>query len=58
VVLLRLGIRADPDLGDKALRRALGLGASKVGLLTAGGLEVIDRGAFGPLTRAGVRLAR
>jgi hypothetical protein len=56
LLLLPLGFRADPDLGEDALREALGLGGD-VGLLTAEGLEVVPRGAFGPVTRAGVRLA-
>ncbi len=55
-LLLPLGFRAEPDLGEDALREALGLGGD-VGLLTAEGLEVVARSAFGPVTRAGVRLA-
>jgi hypothetical protein len=55
-LLVPLGFRADPDLTEDALREALGLGGD-VGILTAEGLEVVPRSAFGPLTRAGVRLA-
>jgi hypothetical protein len=55
-LLVPLGFRPDPDLDEDALREALGLGGD-VGILTAEGLEVVPRGAFGALTRAGLRLA-
>jgi hypothetical protein len=56
-LLLPLGWRAEPHLGEDALREAAGLRQEELGLLSVAGLEVIDRGALRPLTRAGVRLA-
>jgi hypothetical protein len=56
-LLLPLGWRAEPDLGEAALAEAVGLRQGEVGLLGASGLEVVDRRTFRPLTRAGVRLA-
>jgi hypothetical protein len=56
-VLVPLGWRPEPELGEEALREACGLGPAELGLLRAEGVEVVDRGALRPLTRAGVRLA-
>jgi hypothetical protein len=57
-MLVPLGLRPEPDASEEVLRAALGLGAGDVGLWSGEGVEVIDGRAFGPLTRAGVRLAR
>jgi hypothetical protein len=56
-VLVPLGWRPEPDLGEEALREVCGLGCAALGLLTADGVEVVDRNALRPLTRGGVRLA-
>jgi hypothetical protein len=57
-LLVPLGYRPEPDLGEDSLREALGLGGNiEVGLWTEEGLEVVPRSALGPMTRAGVRLA-
>jgi hypothetical protein len=57
LLLLPLGWRAEPDLGEAALAEAVGLRQGDIGLLSAAGVEVVDRQACRPLTRAGVRLA-
>jgi hypothetical protein len=56
-ILLPLGYRAEPALAEGVLRSALGLQAGEVALLTHEGAEVIPQEAFGPVTRAAVRLA-
>jgi hypothetical protein len=56
-VLAPLGFRAEPDLPEPALRRALGTAADMLLVLRAEGVEVVPLDAFRPLTRAGVRLA-
>ena len=53
-----LGFRADPDLPEGAIRRILGAGAGDLVVLEVDGFELIARGAFQPLCRAGIRLAR
>jgi hypothetical protein len=55
-VLIPLGFRPDPDVSEDVLKEALGLGEA-IAVMTAEGVEMIDRGVFGPLSRAGVRLA-
>lgn len=57
-VLLPLGMRADPDLGDEALRTACDVADDELLLLDETGPAAIPEAAFAPLTRAGVRLAR
>jgi hypothetical protein len=56
-VLIPLGFRAEPDLPDDAIRRALGVAAEDILLLAPRGYEVIPGRVFRPLTRAGIRLA-
>lgn len=56
-VLIPLGFRPEPNLKSEVLRRLLGLSSGEVALLTGEGAEVVAAGAFGKLTRAGVRLA-
>ena len=41
-----------------ALRAALGVGEDGLLVLTTDGAEVVPLGAFRPVTRAGIRLAR
>ncbi len=56
-VLAPLGWRPEPALGEAALRAALDLQDEEIALVRAEGVEVVSRGAFRPLTRAGIRLA-
>ncbi len=56
-VLLPLGWRPEPALPEGALAAALGLAEGEVALLSYEGAEVVPAGAFGPVSRAGVRLA-
>jgi MoxR-vWA-beta-propeller ternary system domain bpX2 len=56
-VLSPLGQRPDPDLPEPALLRALGAARTDVVVLEADGYEIIPGDAFGPMSRAGVRLA-
>jgi hypothetical protein len=56
-VLVPLGFRPDPALEEGVLREALRLGEDELALLLDDGVEVIPGDAFGPLTRAGIRLA-
>jgi hypothetical protein len=53
-----LGFRAEPELPERAIRGAAGAGEGDLAILDESGFELIDRAAFEPLTRAGVRLAR
>ena len=55
-VLVPLGYRLVPELGEGAIRAAAGAAEGELLLLDEGGAEVIPRAAFAPLTRAGVRL--
>jgi hypothetical protein len=55
-VLVQLGLRPDPELSEEFLKEALAVGGA-LAVVTLEGVEVIDRSAFGPLSRAGVRLA-
>jgi hypothetical protein len=55
-VLMPLGYRPDPFLPEGALCEALGLCENEIILWRHAGVETIDRRAFAPLTRAGVRL--
>ncbi len=57
-LLVPLGFRPEPALPEGALLEALTSGGDEVVLLTEKGAEVVPCEAFGPLTRAGVRLAR
>ena len=56
-MLLPVGWRADPDLGDDALRIACDVADDELLLLDEAGPEAVPDAAFAPLTRAGVRLA-
>jgi hypothetical protein len=56
-VLVPAGRRPEPLLAEAVLAQALHLGDDEVALLTAEGAEILPAGAFGPVTRAGVRLA-
>jgi hypothetical protein len=56
-LLVPVGHRPDPDLPPAVLRDAVGAGGDELVLLDEGGADVIPRGAFAPLTRAGLRLA-
>jgi hypothetical protein len=56
-VLLPLGYRVEPDLAEGLLLAALGSREGEVALWTSQGVEVVGAEAFGPVTRAGVRLS-
>ena len=56
-LLVPLGFRADPDLPAEAIRGAVGAGAEDLVVIDAAGIELVDREAFEPLSRAGIRLA-
>jgi hypothetical protein len=56
-VIIPLGFRADPELSEAALRRLVGAGPDDLVVLDTAGHERIPRGAFRPLSRAGIRLA-
>jgi hypothetical protein len=56
-ILVPLGFRLDPDLAEGAVFQALGLVQSERAFLTLDGVEVLPADAFGPVSRAGVRLA-
>jgi hypothetical protein len=55
-LLVAAGWRPEPDLAEGVLAEALGLG-DDFALFASDGVEVVPSTAFGPLTRAGVRLA-
>jgi hypothetical protein len=55
-VLVPAGRRPDPAVGEDVLAAALRLGED-VALLTDAGADVFPRDAFGPVSRAAVRLA-
>ena len=55
-LLVAAGWRPEPDLAEGILVAALALGED-CGVFTPEGVEVVPAEAFGPLTRAGVRLA-
>jgi hypothetical protein len=55
-VLIPLGYRPDPFLPERALRDVLAASEDQVILWDRDGVERIDRRAFAPLSRAGVRL--
>jgi hypothetical protein len=56
-LLMPLGLRADPDLPEAAIRRVVGAGQEDLVLLDGEGFELIARRVFQPLCRAGIRLA-
>jgi hypothetical protein len=56
-VLLPLGFRVEPELAQSVILAALGVRPGDVALWTTAGVEVISSEAFGPVTRAGIRLA-
>jgi hypothetical protein len=55
-VFVPVGYRPEPDLPPAVLREACGAGVDELLVLDEAGAEVIPKGAFEPLTRAGVRL--
>ena len=55
-MLVAAGWRPEPALSENVLAEALGLG-DDFAVFTPEGVEVVPATAFGPLTRAGVRLA-
>jgi len=57
-VLVPLGYCPEPNLPESALRDALRLAAHELAIVDADGIDVIDRSAFAPLTRAAPRLAQ
>jgi hypothetical protein len=57
-ILVPTGWRAEPALPEPVLVKALALTTGEVALLTPTGADVLPEGAFHPLTRAGLRLAR
>jgi hypothetical protein len=56
-VLFPAGWRPEPALAEGILAQALDLAPGEVALVTAQGADVIPEGAFGPVTRAGLRMA-
>jgi hypothetical protein len=56
-VLVPVGFRPEPDLPPATLRAAVEAEPDELVFLKAEGTEIVPRGAFEPLTRAGVRLA-
>src|SRR5436305_1460283 len=56
-LLAPLGLGAEPDLLETALRAAAEVSLNELLLLTPGGAEAIPESAFEPLSLAGVRLA-
>ncbi len=56
-VLIPLGYRASPALGEPALREAVAAGPDDLAILDERGPELVPRGAFGRLSRASLRLA-
>jgi hypothetical protein len=56
-ILVPLGFRPEPHLAEGILRDALTLDDGDVALLTDAGAERIPHAAFGPVSRAGIRLA-
>jgi hypothetical protein len=57
-LLVPLGSRAEPELPEPALCRAVGAGTNDLVVLDGQGYEIIPRTAFQPLCRAGIRLGR
>jgi hypothetical protein len=57
LLLAPLGFRPEPSLPEPALRRVLRVRDAALLVLSDQGIEEVPREAFGPLTRAGVRLA-
>ena len=56
-LLVPLGFRVDPDLPASTIRGAVGAGEGDLVVIDDLGIELIDREAFEPLSRAGIRLA-
>jgi hypothetical protein len=56
-LLVPVGFRVDPDLPPATIRGVVGAGESDLVVVDDRGIELIDRGAFEPLSRAGIRLA-
>ena len=56
-LLVPLGFRVDPELPEQVIRAVVGAGEADLVVLDEQGLELIARGAFEPLFRAGVLLA-
>jgi len=56
-LVVPVGFRVDPDLPPAAIRGAVGAGEGDLVVVDGRGIELIDRDAFAPLSRAGIRLA-
>ncbi len=56
-MLTPLGFRPDPDLIERAILGALGVSKDELLILGHDACEIVPRDAFGPLTRASVRLS-
>jgi hypothetical protein len=56
-LLVPLGLRPEPELSERAVLRALGVGEGALVVLEADGYEVMARSVFEPLGRARIRLA-
>jgi hypothetical protein len=56
-VWIPLGMRAEPNLPETALRAAAEVSLGEILLLTEDGAEAIPEDAFAPVTRAGLRLS-
>lgn len=56
-VLIPMGFRAEPELGERALRDAVGADRDDIVALDEVGPELIPRRAFRPLSRASIRMA-
>jgi hypothetical protein len=56
-LLVPIGYGADPALPEAALLEALGVADEEIAILGAEQIELIPMSAFGPVTRAGIRLA-
>jgi hypothetical protein len=56
-LLVPLGFRPDPALPEPTLLEVLGAAIDDLAVLGPDGIDIVPRGAFEPLTRAGVRLA-
>jgi hypothetical protein len=55
-LLVPLGFRPEPALPESTLLEALQVAGDDLAVLTPEGVEIVSRGVFGSLTRAGVRL--
>jgi hypothetical protein len=56
-LLVPLGFVPEPALPESALLEVLAVDGDALAVLDASGAEIVPRGVFQPLTRAGIRLA-